>query len=315
MLQEIFYWTLNMSIVATLIGMLLYWLRFIKGFPKFGNYVLWGVVLIRLVCPIGISSSYSLLNLISKVSEKTYIKTVLIDTATGHSQVQPELTTSNAIQAAADYNPITYKSNLLEGIFEVAAVIWIIVAIAAMIAMVMMYLLTKSELKKATLLQDNIYEGTMVNTPTVYGIIKPKIVLPVGVEKEHLNFILAHENVHIRRHDNIWRMLAILVACLHWFNPLIWLFLKSFMGDCELACDEKAVRKMNVEERKNYALTLLSYGTMDKTVFASAFGSSKVKVRIKSVLSYKKLTLFSTICFVGMMIVITFILLTNALVK
>ncbi len=341
MLHEVFYWILNMSIIATAFGILVYFLRFIKGFPKLASYVLWGVVLLRLLCPIGISSEYSLLNLISKVSEKTYVKTIqIIDTdidtdidtekdtvidtdidankvtekeAESGTQRFPQLTASNALQGAATYNPITYKTNILEGFFKVASVIWIIISVAAVIAMTALYYLTKAELKKATHLRDNIYEGTMVTTPTVYGMIKPKIVLPVGVEKEHLEYILAHEKVHIKRHDNIWRMLAILAACLHWFNPFSWLFLKCFLGDCEMACDAAAVKKMKAEERKNYARTLLTYATMDKTIFSSAFGSSKVKVRVKNILSYRKLTLFSTISFLGMVMVITFLLLTNAI--
>jgi beta-lactamase regulating signal transducer with metallopeptidase domain len=186
------------------------------------------------------------------------------------------------------------------------------VAIAAFIAMVALYILTKTELKKAVHLRDNIYEGVMVNTPTVYGIIRPKIVLPVGIEKEHLEYILAHERIHIRRHDNIWRMVAILTACIHWFNPLSWLFLRCFLEDCELSCDVTAVKRMKTEDRKYYAQILLVYATMEKTVFSSAFGSSKVKIRIKNVLSYKKLTLFSTICFMGMVFVIVYLLLTNA---
>ncbi|MHB8129725.1 MAG: M56 family metallopeptidase [Mobilitalea sp.] len=316
MLHEAFYWILNMSIIASVFGVLIYSLRFIKGFPKFASYVLWIVVLVRLLCPIGLSSDYSLLNMLSKVADKTYVKTIpivdhLSDGEEG-SELLPEFSMSNSIQAAATYNPITYKTNVLEGFFEITSIVWIILAIAAILAMMFLYFLTKTELRKATHLRDNIYEGTMVSTPTVYGLIRPKIVLPVGVSKEHLEYILAHEKVHIRRHDNIWRMLAILTACIHWFNPLSWLFLKSFLGDCELACDEAAVKKMKSEERKNYALTLLAYTSTDTTVFASAFGSSKVKVRIENVLSYKKLTLLSSICFVGMVIVMAYLLLTNA---
>jgi len=313
MLHEIFYWVLNMSILASVFGLLLYPLRYIKGFPKLASYALWSVVLIRLLCPFGISSEYSLMNLVSKVTEKTYVKTIPMGDIEGMEYLLPEFSTSNAIQGAASYQPITYKTNALEGFFKTASIVWLIVAISSIIAMVALYLLTKSELKKATHLQDNIYEGTMVNTPTVYGIIKPKIVLPVGVEMDHLAYILAHERIHIRRRDNIWRMVAILTACIHWFNPLSWLFIKYFLEDCELSCDQAAVKRMKLEDRKYYAQILLSYTTKDKTVFTSAFGSSKVKVRIKNVLSYKKLTLLSTICFMGMVLILAFLLLTNAM--
>jgi beta-lactamase regulating signal transducer with metallopeptidase domain len=218
------------------------------------------------------------------------------------------------MQAASTYEPLTYKTNLLEDFFRIGSVIWSIIAVAAMLAMMIMYYLTKTELRKATHLRDNVYSSRLVDTPTVYGIIKPKIVLPDGVEKEQLVYILAHERVHIRRHDNIWRMLAILTACVHWFNPLIWWFLKAFLTDTELACDTAAVKRMKEEERKNYAKTLLAFASREKTVFASAFGSSKVRVRIENILTYRKLTLISTISFVGMGLMIAYLLLTNAAV-
>jgi beta-lactamase regulating signal transducer with metallopeptidase domain len=313
MLHEIFYWVLNMSILASVFGLLLYPLRFIKGFPKLASYALWSVVLIRLICPFGISSEYSLMNMIANVTEKTFVKTIPMGNAKEDGYLLPELSFSNTMQGAASYEPIIYKTNGLESFFSTAAIVWLIVAISSIIAMVALYQLTKSELKKATHLQDNIYEGMMVNTPMVYGIIKPKIILPIGVETDHLAYIIAHESVHIRRHDNIWRMVAILAACIHWFNPLSWLFIKYFLEDCELSCDQAAVKRMKLEDRKYYAQILLTYTTRDKTVFTSAFGSSKVKVRIKNILSYKKLTLLSTISFMGMVLAVAFLLLTNAM--
>jgi beta-lactamase regulating signal transducer with metallopeptidase domain len=301
-----------MSIIASIFGILIYLIRFIKGMPKFGCYILWGVVFFRLVCPFGISSEYSLLSMLSRIISSTFVKTVTLKQAADGSVFSPKITLTNTIQGAATYEPFTYKTDRLEGFFKVASAIWLIVGIAAIISVIIMYHFAVMELKKAVHLRDNIYEGSMVETPTVYGIIKPQIVIPGGIGKEHMEYILAHENVHIKRRDNIWRMLAIITACIHWFNPFIWLFLGSFLKDCELACDERAVKTMAVEERKNYARTLLTYGAKEKTVFASAFGSSKVKVRIKNVLSYRKLTLFSTVCFIAMLLVLIFILITNA---
>jgi beta-lactamase regulating signal transducer with metallopeptidase domain len=222
------------------------------------------------------------------------------------------LTLSNSIQAANSYEPFRLKTNLLESFFRIGSIVWIIVASAAILAMIIMYFLTKAELKRSVHREGNIYISAAVGTPTVYGIIKPRIVLPADVKEEQLSCILAHEKVHIRRHDNIWRMIAILTACIHWFNPLIWWFLKAFLQDTELACDMAAVKSMPEEERKNYAKTLLAFTNRERTVFASAFGSSKVRVRIEHVLTYRKLTVFSTICFAGMGIIIAFLLLTNA---
>lgn len=313
MLQEMFYWVLNMSIIASVFGILIYFLRYIKGFPKLARYALWAVVILRAICPIGVSSKYSLLNILVHAAEKTYVKTIPVGGIEDMVQISPRMSLSNALQGAATYQPITYKTNVLEEFFQIASVVWVILAAAAILAMIILYLLTKAELTKAQHIQDNIYQSPMVNTPTVYGIIKPKIVLPCEVDKEYIDDILLHENVHIRRHDNLWRMAVILISCIHWFNPLCWLFLKIFLEDCELACDEAAVKKMTSEERKNYAKALLACAAKDRIVFSSAFGSSRVKVRIQNILTYQKLTLFSIICFSGMVLAVAYLLLTNAM--
>jgi beta-lactamase regulating signal transducer with metallopeptidase domain len=300
-----------MSILGTGYGLLLYSLRLIKGFPRFGSYALWGVVFVRLTCPFGFSSSYSLLSLLSRAFSGAIVKTVTVYENSSREALLPELTLSNTVQAAESYRPVTYKTNLLEGFFKAAAIVWVIVAAAAILTAVVLYLLSVSELKKAIHIRENIYQGSMVDTPTVYGILHPRIVLPQGENLEYQEQVLLHERIHIRRLDNLWRMLAILTACIHWFNPLVWFFLKSFMNDCELACDAKAVKHMKEEERKDYARALLALASKEKTVFSTAFGSSRVKIRIRSVLSYRKLTALSTSIFLLMAVVIAFILLTN----
>ncbi len=318
MLHEIFYWILNMSILGTFYGILLYSLRIMKGFPRFGSYALWSVVFLRLICPVGFSSRYSLLSLLSGAFSRTFTKSVTVSEEFGQDRLQ--LTLSNSIRAASDYQPITYKTNILEDFFKVASVIWIILAAAGILTCVVLYLLSVSELKKAVHLKGNLYTGAMVATPIVYGIRKPKIVLPIeGYQEcpekvllgEDLEQVLLHEKIHIRRRDNLWRMAAILTACIHWFNPFVWFFLKSFFHDCELACDAKAVKHMKPEERKDYAKALLAYGSGDRTLFSSAFGSGIVKVRIRSVLTYRKLTVFSSICFLLMAVLAAFLLMTN----
>ncbi len=305
MMREAFYWILNMSIIATVYGMLLYTLRYIKALPRTVIYALWGVVLIRMICPVSFSSQFSLMNILSKLSERTVVKTVPVEDFS--------LSLSNTIQGAATYQPITYKNGAWENFFTVASMIWLLVALAGILAMLILYGLTMSELKKAVLLRDNLYEGAMVSSPTIAGILHPRIILPLGMEDKKLEYILLHERLHESRRDNLWRMLAILAACIHWFNPLSWVFLKLFLNDCELACDEGVVKKLRLEERKEYARTLLTYADGDRTIFSSAFGSNKVKLRVLQVLSYRRLTWFSALCFGLLTVSVAVLLLTNGM--
>jgi beta-lactamase regulating signal transducer with metallopeptidase domain len=246
------------------------------------------------------------MNILSRLSGKAMVKTVPVEDFS--------LSLSNTIQRAATYQPIAYKSSAWENFFTIASMIWLVLALASILAMFILYGLTMTELKKAVLLRGDLYEGPMVNSPTVIGMLRPRIILPLDMDDKELSYILLHERIHIGRYDNLWRMIAILAACIHWFNPMSWVFLKLFLNDCELACDEGAIKKLNPEERKEYARTLLNYTDEDRTIFSTAFGSNKVKIRVMQVLSYRRLTWFSVICVILLMVCVAVLLLTNGMV-
>ena len=218
---------------------------------------------------------------------------------------------TNSIMAAESYSPVTYKVNILEEIFNVAGMVWIIVALALIISLTVIYVTTKKEISDSRLLRDNIRLSAKVDSPAVYGIFRPKIILPQDYSDRDLTYIIRHEKTHIRRLDNLWRILGFLAAAVHWFNPLSWVFLKVFLEDLELACDEMAVSGLDAEERKDYARTLLSC-TGSKSMLVSAFGGAKVRTRIENVLSYKRMTVLSAAGFAVLVIFIIYTLLTNA---
>ncbi|MFA6308232.1 MAG: M56 family metallopeptidase [Clostridia bacterium] len=301
MLSEIFYWVLNLSITGSIAGLILIALRNIKRLPKFAVYVLWAIPLLRLWMPFGIANEYSLLNLISKFTTKTVVVW----------QKVPEITMTNMLMGADSYFPIVYKTELLHKIFEVATIVWISIAAAAILAAFLLYWFTKIELRYAEHVKDNIYKSDKVVTPAVYGIFKQKIIIPSVLADSDISYIVLHENVHIKRRDNFFRFIAVITACVHWFNPLSWTFLKLFFTDLELACDTKVLKTLDDRQSKEYATTILNYAS-DKGFFASAFGGAKVRVRIETILSYKKLTLVSSVCCIALFGAIAIILITNA---
>ena len=302
MLDEVFYWILNMSILASLYGILLYFLRYIKRIPKIVIYFLWGIVLYRMLCPAAFISRYSLMSITDRWFRNPVIRTIPVGTQL--------FSLSNSIQAADSYQPISYKTMELQKFFSIASVIWMVTTLAAIIITVLLYRLAAARLNRAVRIEENIYEGNMVTTPMISGILHSKIILPPGIKEEEKRYILTHERIHGKRHDNLWRMLAILAACIHWFNPLSWLFLKVFVMDCELACDEAAVKKLGLRERKEYAAAMLSYADTENQLFSPSFGSG-LKLRIQNVLTYRRLTWYSFLAFLLMTGVMAFLLLTN----
>ena len=116
--------------------------------------------------------------------------------------------------------------------FTVGGIIWLIGAAALIIAFLMIYLTTLSELKSATPAENCTFVSEKVTCPAVYGILRPRIILPVGYKAEEL--VLLHERSHLKRGDNLWRFIAFTAAAIHWFNPLTWLFLKLFLEKAKI---------------------------------------------------------------------------------
>lgn len=304
MLGEIFYWLLNMSILGTVAGLIVLILSRIKSIPRLIIKLLWIIPFIRLWVPFGFGTKYSLMNVIYKI---TAGKAVVY----GSAGELPELTMMNSITAAENYYPIVYKSQMLENVFSAASVVWCVIFASALIASVFLYHVTKSEIKDAEHDRDDIYFSHKIKSPAVYGVIKPKIILPDNIAEQDMFYVLLHERVHISRKDNLWRVIAVITACLHWFNPFVWFFLKCFLYDMELSCDTKVLKICGDAKKKEYAGVLLNCG-QNKTMFASAFGGSKTRIRIDNILSYKKLTVFSGVCFAVLVIAVAVTLLTNA---
>lgn len=303
MLQDVFYWIFNMSITATITGVLIMLVRLIKKIPRRITVFLWIVPFVRMTIPLGLNSPYSLMTLLSKFSTKT----VVVFRPTDKIYVSM----MNSALAADSYFPITYKTNVLDDIFKVASIVWIIVALAILLMLVVMYFTTIHEIKDSTHLRDNIYFSEKVTSPAVYGIIRPKIILPSSYQDKDIDFVILHEQTHILRLDNLWRIIAFLVAAVHWFNPFCWLFLKAYLSDMELSCDERVLIKIGAERAKDYASSLLEI-KQGTTVFASAFGGAKIRTRIENILSFKKLTWLSIMVFEALLVVIFYVLLTNA---
>lgn len=303
MLQEIFYWIFNMSITSAVTGLFIVLIRLIKKLPKRLTVFLWLIPFFRMTVPFGLNSRYSFMSLLSQITTKT------VTVYQPAEEVAFSMT--NCVMAAESYFPITYKVNLLERVFGAASVIWIIVFLSILLMLTVVYFTTLREIKDAVLLRDNIYFSDKIISPAVYGIIKPKIILPLSYKDKDIGLIVLHEKAHIRRADNLWRVLAYIIVAAHWFNPLCWIFLKLFLADLELSCDERVLVKIGDDRAKEYALSLLE-SKQSATVFASAFGGAKIRTRIENILSFRKMTWFSLTVFVAMILAVFYVLLTNA---
>lgn len=116
-------------------------------------------------------------------------------------------------------------------------------------------------------------------SPAAFGIFVPTVILPEEKVSRH---ILAHELVHIRRHDPLLLTLLSAALCIHWANPAVWLMYSLARRDMELSCDEEAVRVFRIPP-KDYAMTLIYMEEQRSDRFA-AFGKKPVAERIEQLI-------------------------------
>ncbi len=303
LMGEVFYWVFNMSLTASFFGLLVLLLRRIKRIPRRFSVLLWIIPFVRMCIPIGLNSPCSLMSFLSRFTTKTV--TVYQPTE------DVAFSMMNSVMAANAYFPITYKVPIFSRVFSVSAWIWLTGVAIILIALTCVYIRTMRELKSTKHLKENVYLSDNVQSPAVYGIFHPRIVLPKNYGEEELRYILLHERTHVRRKDNLWRLFGLIATAVHWFNPLAWLFLKLFLTDLELACDEAALNGLSDEEQKDYARSLLS-GVESESVLVSAFGGANLKTRISHIVTYRHLTAASVVGFAVLLIALLFVTLTNA---
>ena len=96
-------------------------------------------------------------------------------------------------------------------------------------------------------------------SPCLFGLFRPAVYLtPAAMERgEGLRHVLAHEETHGRHWDPLWSLLRSVCLAVYWFDPLVWWAVAAAREDCELACDESALRRLGEAERIPYGQTLL----------------------------------------------------------
>jgi len=285
MLERIFLQLLNMSFTASIVIAFVLVARIIlHKAPKVFSYMLWSVVLFRLICPFSFESIFSLLptkaNPISQ--DILYMQTPNIDTGIGiTNQSVPVIIPAPVPQASA---------NPLQIWIAIFSHIWVLGVAALLVYSLIALFRLRKQLLNATLYQNNIFISSRIDTAFVMGIFYPKVYLPSDLNVAERSYILLHEQTHIKRLDHIFKLISFLVLCVHWFNPFAWIAFFLSGRDMEMSCDEAVIRRLGDEVKKDYSASLLTLATGRRIVSGTplAFGEGDTKGRIKNVLNYRK---------------------------
>lgn len=309
-MDDVFLKLVNLSISASWLILAVLVLRFVlKKAPKWVMPLLWGVVALRLVCLFSIESALSLIP-----SAETIPSEIVTETREPvlYEQATLDIVTNPTLPSAAEV-PVGVSRQQAQVDFNIYSILWL----AGMAALLVHALVSAGKLKRklatAILLRDNIYESEFVDSPFVFGVVKPNIYLPMHMDEGTAAYVIAHEHAHLARRDHWWKVLGYLVLALHWFNPLVWVAYILFCRDIELACDEKVVKGLDGAARADYSQALLSCAAPKRAVAACplAFGEGNIKMRVKSALHYKKPAFWVAAAAVLAVVIVAVCFLTN----
>ena len=285
-MTDLFLRILNMSISASYIVIALLLLRFpLKKAPKWICVLLWGIVAVRLICPI---SAESILSLIP--SAETVNPNIMTDSFQGVNTGIPELNSAIEPIIKELAMPQQNGKSALQLLIPILSAVWISGCFALLLYTFVSYMKVRRKIGTAVLLRDNIYQSEAVVSPFVLGLIKPQIYLPFSISEKDMEHVIAHEKAHIYRKDHLWKPLGFILLTAHWFNPLMWLGYILLCRDIELACDEKVIKNLDRNAIADYSEALLTCSVNRRMIAACplAFGETSVKSRVRTVLNYKK---------------------------
>jgi beta-lactamase regulating signal transducer with metallopeptidase domain len=308
---------LNMSLTASMVILFVLLARLVlKRAPKVFSYLLWAVVLFRLLCPVTLTSNVSFLGFldvpVTQTSTVEFIPTNIL-----HTEAPTKDVLVSDVSVGIHETPLQGKEpNVVDSFgtpIKIATYLWLLGVVTLLVYSSISLLKLRRKLVSAILLRDNIYLADYITSPFVIGFFFPKIYIPSSLSDGEQEYILLHEQYHIRRLDHVMKLLAFVALCIHWFNPLVWLSFILSGKDMEMSCDEAVIRKMGEGIRGDYMASLLSLSTGRQMfgVAPLAFGEGDTKGRIKNALNWKKPTLWITIISAVLTVLIVIICALN----
>ena len=290
-MELIFCEVVKLSYIGSIIIGAVLLLRFLMcGLPKKYSYLLWIIPAIRLLCPVSFRGIWGV---IEQIEKSTNVPESSISLAEGFVERMNEVQYTWGTQNITIYNDFlsdpAYHTKVI--LWILGSYIWLIGIAVLLIHNIVTYIKLRRRVRVSVKQKEYIFLADGITSPFVMGIFPAKIYLPSNVQWEKYEEILAHEEIHRRRYDHLWKLIAYLIVILHWFNPIVWLGFFFFVRDMEMSCDEAALRSASVEKKQKYAHALLEFATGGSHKrFPVAFSEKNTKGRIRNLLKEKKQT-------------------------
>ena len=319
-----FTWNMPLWLMSLYGGVMILLVLLIRGLfgkklPKKLFAVLWALVFVRLLTPFAVSSplTFRLPWVNSTLLSGPWGRTVEYAVTNMPVADTGALLESTAIATSNDF------SHSFSGfsVPDFLPLLWTLGAAAVGLYLLVSYLRCRRKLSESYMIDQNeliddtllecdvhadVYTCDTVDSPLVLGIFRPVILLPTAMDFTDgtlLRHIITHEAMHIRRKDNLMKVIGLITLCLHWFNPLVWIMLRMLNQDLETACDEAVLSRLDHvgdtrDPRREYAGSLLAMATprLGNGLFYSSFCKSEVERRIRGILGHRRAGRLALIC-------------------
>lgn len=274
-MQNLFYSIIDISVASVWLILAVVILRAVlQKAPKWIRNIMWSLVAVRLVFPFKIES---------KIGVVPQLDINEIGT--------PKITaTETPPTAAITEAPVITATPSGVSVAEILSIVWLVGIAAMMVYLIISYVKLKKRVDISIILDSRYRICDSIQTPFIFGVIKPKVYLPSVIGEEQLQYVIEHENSHLMRGDHIWKLLGFILLSVHWFNPFVWLAYFLFCKDIELSCDERVISGKDADYKRQYSAALLACSAPQKAFSTCpvAFGEISVKSRIANVVKYKK---------------------------
>ena len=310
-MTELFLTMLQMSLMAagvTVIVLPLRWLFRRVRLPALACVLLWLVVALRMVLPVGLmTSAFSLMGWLSPAVEERVDALARMEPAEAPpTTAAPAETADGGVAAAPEEQPAAPSFSIPEtapdpemqtepepeglSLPDILARVWLAGVIAVWGYTLFSWLRTRALLstavRKGSIREGWWWESDRIPTAFVFGVLRPRVYVPAGLEGENLRWVRLHEESHIELGHSRCKLIYFLIMGVHWFNPVLWLSWVLLVRDLELECDERVLKSCG--SPREYSAALLALASPRRgPLLPPGFGETGVKDRIKRALKWK----------------------------
>ncbi|MBO4635844.1 MAG: hypothetical protein J5685_01740 [Clostridiales bacterium] len=320
-MSYIFSKILEMSLYGSIaIGAVMLFRTIFRKCPRRVLILFWLAVAFRLICPFNFASPTSVLNIghLFPAKVETPAADVLPEYTGNDGQAvitgsQGEVPSAGHEVTAADgsneaaVNTNTHRTTVSNtaastssakeiSARDVLPYVWACVTVCMLVFFTVRYTLFFRSVKKGIKGDDGILYLDGIDSPFVIGIFKPVLCVPNGINDLEKDYIMHHENLHIKNHDGLIKLVCYLILCIHWFNPLVWAAFLMVCADLEMRVDEEVIDGLGIELKKAYCRSIVNHAVndpagsfMQNTAFSGiGFGGMEAKMRVTNLLKNKK---------------------------